>query len=172
MMDRMIRNSLAGLAVLAVPLALSACATTGTAVGELKTPNGPQQAVTMVWRSDATSPDRGRIAGTLADGVHYSGKYFEVVKTVDEGVYGPAWDGWRTYWADWGTGTHYEYDWSRFVEVYTGRVIANLRSDDGKVRLRCRFTIQKPLEGLTGGGNGDCQLSNGESIKNVVLSAT
>jgi hypothetical protein len=173
MMSRMIRNSLAGLGVLAaLPFALGACATTGTASGELKEPTGSQEPVTLSWKSDATDPDRGRIAGTLADGVHYSGKYFEVIKTVDEDVYGPAWDGWRPYWPGWGTPTNYEYGWRRFLEIYTGRVIANLRSDDGKVRLRCRFTIEKPLEGLKGGGSGDCQLSNGESIKNVDLSAS
>ena len=49
----------------------------------------------------------------------------------------------------------------------TGRVVANLESDDHKQRLRCRFSLNEPTAGLEGGGHGDCQLSTGEIIENV-----
>jgi hypothetical protein len=150
-----------------------ACSSTGTAVGELETPQGEEHAVTLTWKSDALDPARGRISGTLPDGTHYSGRYFEVVKTAAADTYGPAWEGWSPYWPEWGAPWHdgsvEEWDWPTFVEIYTGRVIANLQSDDHKQRLRCRFTITEPFDGLRGGGTGDCQLSNGESVVDVVL---
>ena len=172
MMNRKIVNLLTRPGVLALPLALAACATTGTAVGELSGPGSQAQPVTLVWKSNASSPEQGSISGTLADGAHYSGRYFEVVKTIDEGVYGPAWVGWSPYWSDWGLAASYGYDWPRFAEIYTGRVIANLKSDQGNGRVRCRFTLQRPEEGLSGGGSGECQLSSGQSIQHVVLAAT
>ncbi len=172
MMNRAFGNQLLGIGVVALPLALAACATTGTAVGELEGPGAQEQAVTLIWKSEASTPEQGRISGTLANGAHYSGKYFEVVKTVDQSAYGPAWMGWRPYWSDWGLMTSYSYDWPRFLNLYTGRVIANLKSDDGTGRLRCRFTIQQPLQGLSGGGSGECQLSNGQIIQHVVLASS
>ncbi len=164
---------------LAVPIALiltsAACSTTGTAVGELKEPTGKAEATTFVWKSDAADPDRGQISGTLPDGTHYSGRYFEVIKTAEADVYGPAWEGWSPYWSGWMVrgydGPSTALDWPGFVQVYTGRVIANLKSDDQTVRLRCRFAIDDPRAGLVGGGTGDCQLSNGEAIEHVTLAA-
>lgn len=160
---------------LAAMLASTACSTTGTAVGKLDEPAGKKEAVTLVWKSDASDPDRGKISGTLPDGTHYSGKYFEVIKTAEADVYGPAWEGWRPYWSGWAyrgyTGPIAELDWPAFVEIYTGRVIANLSSDDQQTRLRCRFSIDSPRAGLVGGGTGDCQLSDGQEIEHVVVAS-
>jgi hypothetical protein len=151
----------------------AACSTTGTAVGELKEPGGGQESVTLVWKSDASDPDRGRISGSLPDGTHFAGRYFEVIHTASTDTYAPAWDGWSPYWSEWAapwSSEHVEaYDWPAFVRVYTGKVIANLSSDDHAKRLRCRFTIQDPRAGLVGGGSGDCQVSTGEEIAQVVV---
>jgi hypothetical protein len=151
-----------------------ACSTSGTAVGELKEPGNQQEPVTLVWKSDATDPDRGHISGNLPDGTHYDGRYYDVIQTASTDTYAPAWDGWSPYWSEWEppwTSEHLEaWDWPAFVRIYTGKVIANLQSDDHAKRLRCRFTIQDPRAGLVGGGSGDCQLSTGEEIAQVVVS--
>jgi len=161
--------------VCAIPLVCAACSTTGTAVGELEQPasKGAKEVVTLVWKSDASEPLRGTISGTLPDGSRYSGRYFEVVRTADADIYAPAWEGWPRYWSGWivpgYAGPVRDLDWAGFVNIYTGRVIANLKSADPKQQMRCRFSIDRPREGLLGGGVGDCQLSNGERINHVVL---
>lgn len=174
MMTRASSNRVSRAAVLALPLAFAACATTGTAVGELRQSAGKETPVAFVWKSDAIAPERGKISGTLPDGSHYSGRYFEVVKTAKADLYLPAWAGWRPYWAGWRTPWFEpvgELDWNGFVEIYTGRVIANMTSDSGQ-HLRCRFKIAKPVAGLKGGGSGDCQLESGETIDHVVLASS
>jgi hypothetical protein len=145
-----------------------ACSTTGTAVGRLEQPDNKAEAVTFVWKSDAAYPDRGKISGTLPDGSHYSGRYFEVIETAQADVYAPAWEGWKPYWSGWRTGWYagpgQELDFRGFVGIYTGRVIANMKSDSDATHLRCRFQINDPRAGLVHGGRGDCQLANGQTI--------
>jgi hypothetical protein len=154
-------------------LCSGSCASAGAAVGELETPTGQKQAITLVWKSEALDPTRGRISGTLPDGTHYSGRFFEVIKTMPGEVRGPIWDGWSPFGPEWPTpfnnGPIRGSDWLTFAQAYTGRVVANLTSDDGKQRMRCRFEIIDHLDGPKGGGRGECQLSNGERIDNVVL---
>jgi len=45
-----------------------------------------------------------------------------------------------------------------FVRENSGRVLANLHSDDGEY-MRCRFKLLSPDRGMKGGGEGRCQLS-------------
>jgi hypothetical protein len=164
------------LPALAVTLLCSACSTTGTAVGMLEQPTGKGDDVTLVWKSDAANPDRGTISGTLPDGTHYAGRYFEVLKTAQADVYGPAWVGWRPYWSGWRMGWYSgpvrDLDWPGFVTIYTGRVIANLKSDDDASRLRCRFHLDDARAGLAHGGHGECQLSSGQTIDNVIVASS
>jgi hypothetical protein len=61
-----------------------------------------------------------------------------------------------------------DLDWHGFARIYTGRVIANLKSDDGQSRMRCRFIASDARAGLSAGASGDCELSSGESIEQVV----
>ncbi len=163
-------------AVLGASLSL-ACATTGTAVGELhpanQTANQPPVPVTFVWKADADLPQRGSIEGNLPDGKHYSGRYFEVAENVPEQVYEPAWSGSEPYWPDWPVTSPKRADkanWDTFAATYMGRVIATLSpSTDGPV-IRCRFNLNAPSAGLARGGSGECRLSDGETIQNVVVS--
>jgi hypothetical protein len=173
-MNTLIRQTarlfLPGLALVSMSMA---CSTTGTAVGRLEEPGGKSQPATFVWKSDAAAPDRGTISGTLPDGSHYSGRYFEVLETAPADVYAPAWEGWSPYWSGWRMGWYRgpidELDWRGFVTIYTGRVIANLTSDDHATRLRCRFQLDDARAGLVHGGQGDCQLSNGGIIDHVLV---
>lgn len=158
----------------ALPLAIAGCTTEGTAIGDVESPAGQTQgSATFVWESDFADPVSGTISGTLPNGKSYSGRYYEIVRTATEGDYEGAWDGWDSdYWADWPSDDGYVADdWPGFVNIYTGRVIANLQSEDGQDRLRCRFTLADPTEGLAGGGSGECQGSDGEKITDVVLTS-
>ena len=44
-------------------------------------------------------------------------------------------------------------------------------ADDGRGTMRCRFTIEVPSAGLVRGGSGECKLSDGATIENVIISA-
>ena len=75
----------------------------------------------------------------------------------------PMWSGWRHGWGDWDT-------FPAFTTVYSGRVMANMQSGDGQ-RMRCRFYLNDPVEGMEGGGQGQCQLADGHSVDAVFLRA-
>ncbi len=162
------------------------CSTTGTAVGDLEEPStetatgAPEatttESATLVWRSDGGKPTQGKIWGTLPDGTEYTGRYSEIVETVPEGQTAYLWTDWSPYWPDWEPLWNYDVSegvdgWRTFLTIYTGRVVASLRSADQKTRMRCRFELTKPKDGLAGGGRGDCQLSNGEELEHIRLSS-
>jgi hypothetical protein len=149
----------------ALPLAAAGCVTEGTAIGEAETGGRDIGQTTLSWKSDFADPTNGTIAGRLPDGTAYSGRYFQIVKqavtqsmTVDWDGYPSAYSGWNGY----GDST---------ATLYTGEVIANLQSTDGK-RLKCNFVLAKPTEGLAGGGSGSCTTSDGQTINDVILSET
>lgn len=156
---------------LMVPLVSVACAANGNGNSEINGPTGaPDQSVTLVWSSEGLGPDHGPIAGSLPDGTHYAGNYIEVMAGAGEGPYASIWEGWEPYWSEWDLdGDARVVDWPRFIESYRGTVVANLKSDDGTSRLRCRFIIDTPATGMAGGSNGLCQRSDGETLDYVVL---
>ena len=149
-----------------------ACTSSGTAVGELHEGSAQPRTVTLTWKADAAAPERGEMSGNLPDGKHYRGRYYEVMQDVPAEVYSGAWGGAEPYWPDWpvtSTPPQRE-DWATFAAAYTGMAIATLASDDGSSTIRCRFTVTEPTAGLVRGGHGDCKLSSGAIIQNVVLS--
>ncbi|MCA9623444.1 MAG: hypothetical protein KC731_30695 [Myxococcales bacterium] len=161
---------------------LGGCSSAGVAVGHLEEPTGESrpptetsgEMVTLTWKSAAGVPTRGEIEGILPDGVHFIGPYHEVVKTARSEDYDDLWEGWTPYWPEWArdprrAGEPEIETWNGFVTLFTGRVVANLRSDDGTTRMRCHFSIDEPEEGLRGGGHGHCQLSNGERIDALAI---
>ena len=120
--------------------------------------------VTMYWKSEPGDPTRGTMVGMLPDGTWYAGRYFEVVATT--ATYGYPWVGWGPYWEDWGA---YGGGWPQLVQIYTGHVIAELRAEDPSKALQCRFVVARPVDGPAGGGVGECRLSDGRMIRDVVL---
>ena len=44
-----------------------------------------------------------------------------------------------------------------------GEILANLITEDGK-GLRCRFRLEQPSIGMSGGGSGNCEVTGGEWI--------
>ena len=144
-------------ALLCAAIALSACTSLGTGSGEVSPGGAP---VTFSWKS-TDGGTTGTMSATLAGRQTFSGPYLEVTRQVRNEDFGPMWDGWSYGWNDW-------YGWGpfpepMFVTEYTGRVMANLQAADGQ-RMRCRFQLNTPLDGMTGGGQGECQLDNGRSV--------
>jgi hypothetical protein len=151
----------------------AACSTTGIAVGDLHQGNDPVKLVKFNWKADASMPERGSIWGDMPDGKHYTGRYYEVMENVPEQVYSSAWGGAEPYWPDWPVTSPARADksnWNTFAAQYTGRVIATLTADAAS-SIRCRFVVNSPSVGLARGGNGECKLSGGATIQNVVLGA-
>jgi hypothetical protein len=149
-----------------------ACATTGTAVGELHQGDQKPQLVKLVWKADGQSPERGSIWGDLPDGKHYSGRYYEVMENVPEQVYAGAWGGAEPYWPDWpttGASPKQKADWNTFAAQYSGLAIANLTATAGGATIRCRFHVNAPSAGLVRGGSGECKLSDGATIDKVAV---
>jgi hypothetical protein len=140
-----------------LPLLIAAgCTTMGTGFGSTATGTNP---VHFNWKSfDGVS---GTMYATLADGSVYAGSYFQITSNTTVDTLGPLWDGWGAGWGfggwdDWDTG-------SDFVTHYSGRVVANLADPEGK-HIRCKFQLVSPSSGMSGGGEGDCQLPDGKTI--------
>jgi len=157
-------------------LAMSSCATTGLASGEDVTKGNVTEGkpVVMKWTSDAGDSTQGRMAATLSGDRHYSGRYVQVTRTTSADVLGPLWGPWDMYWTDWPVDWGEEgYDWDdlpTFVTLYSNHVVARLTDENGAgPAMRCRFTLDRPLDGLAGGGTGQCQVGKTEKIEGVTL---
>jgi hypothetical protein len=117
---------------------------------------GTRKPVAFTWQS--TDSVSGDITATFGNGDVFKGHYFQITRDTRVDRLAPLWDGWgrpyaRTSWRYW------DRDEERaFIKEYSGRVLANLRSDDGG-HMRCRFTLINPSRGMAGGGEGRCQLS-------------
>ncbi len=148
-----------------------ACATAGTAVGTAEVPGRGTGPATFYWESQRADPTSGEIHARMPDGRRYSGTYFEITQDVTTSSLGPLWVGWEPYWTAWGApwapGTP-GYATTNFTTIYSGRVLATLRSADGD-GMRCRFTLRKPDRGLAGGGFGECQTKSGAVVEDAVL---
>ena len=141
-------------------LALGACETTssGTGGGNVR---GTRKPVAFTWQS--TESNRGDITATFGNGRVFTGSYFQMTRETRVDRLDPLWDGWgrpyrRHAWRYWGP------DEDAFVKEYSGRILANLHSENGE-HMRCRFTLISPSRGMAGGGEGRCQLSeSGQEI--------
>ena len=47
---------------------------------------------------------------------------------------------------------------------YSGKVVATLEAPEQQ-RMRCRFHLVAPARGMSGGGEGQCQLSDGRALR-------
>lgn len=155
---------------------IAACTTSGTATGQLVTAAGKRQSVTFVWHSDGADWRRGTISVTLPSGESYRGSYHQVSRGYPAYAYSPMWVGWEPFWPDWPApwyvGRAYGPGWTGWITVYEGKVVARLASaQDAGRYMRCRFTLEDPSTSMSGGGAGDCQLSDGSAIRDAVLAA-
>src|SRR4051812_37521220 len=147
------KNSILGALACAAAFSLAACQTAGTGSGNV---NGSRKPVAFTWES--TDSVSGNITATFGTGRVFRGTYFQITTDTRVDRLQPLWDGWgrpfrRNAWRYWGPDTGPE-----FVKNYSGRVLANLHTDDGE-HMRCRFTLISPSRGMAGGGEGRCEMS-------------
>jgi hypothetical protein len=135
------------------------CTTIGTGTGS--TPSGADP-VSFNWKaSDAVS---GTMDATLSDGKTYSGQFFQITKDTTVDSIGPLWGGWHSGWGGFGPwGGWDSVPSTDFIKNYSGKVVANLGAPGGD-HMRCKFQLVRPSEGMAGGGRGQCQLPDGNSI--------
>ena len=146
-------NKAMAVGTLLATFALAACQTAGTGSGNVR---GSRKPVAFTWES--TDSVSGNITATFGSGDTFKGTYFQITRDTRVDRLEPLWDGWgrpyrRTGWRYWDRSEE-----SAFIKEYSGRVLANLRSDTGD-HMRCRFTLISPSRGMAGGGEGRCQLS-------------
>jgi hypothetical protein len=148
-------------------LALVACTTTGTGGGQLAGSGAQSEPVAFSW----TSKDgglSGMMTAALPD-VSYQGEFFQITQQTRTEVLAPLWAYWNHGWYDWpywGVPASPPYPATRFITHYTGKVVATLAAP-GDQRMRCRFHLVQPASGMSGGGEGQCQLSDGRLVRAV-----
>jgi hypothetical protein len=151
------------LTVLGLPLlvALAAgCTTMGTGFGSTESGASP---VNFNWKSSDSVA--GTMSASLANGKTFSGKFFQITGDTTVDNLGPLWTGWvgSGYRGRWGGDWGFWDAGPEFVTHYSGKVLANLASPDGK-HMRCNFQLVHPADGMAGGGVGQCQLPSGKTI--------
>jgi hypothetical protein len=160
------RSQTAGL-VLAAAL-LGGCVASGAIKGRLTEPGAAATPVTLHYRS-ARFNQNGILTATLPDGESFSGRYLQVTSDTDAESLDPYWGGWGVGWAGWGPWTDDYGPWivgedvPTFVRNYSGKVIATLLGDRGS-RMRCRFCLADPSQGMSSGGVGECEVTGGGKI--------
>jgi hypothetical protein len=140
------------------------CATMGVGQGDISHHHQPDTPVTFTWKS-TDGGQRGTMMATL-QGATYRGRFFQITRQTRLDMLTPLWEGWNEGWSDWpywGGPFAGGYDISQFVTYYSDKVLANLLDSKGQ-RMRCRFLLYSPSAGMTGGGQGECQLSSGHKI--------
>jgi hypothetical protein len=56
------------------------------------------------------------------------------------------------------------YPMMQFITHYSGKVVTTLAAS-GDQRMRCRFHLAAPARGMSGGGEGECQLNDGRVVR-------
>jgi hypothetical protein len=148
--------------MLCAGISLSACTSMGTGSGSVAPGGAP---VNFSWKS-TDGGTTGTMSATLADGKTYSGSYLQITQQVRMNGYD-----WDRGWSEWGGGWNDRDGWEpfpvdEFATEYSDRVIATLQDANGQ-RMRCSFYLNTPFDGITGGGQGKCQLKNGRSVDAV-----
>ncbi len=119
---------------------------------------------------EALGETHGGLFTTLGKGgEHYSGPYVlveastegKLVTEVYDGMSSPEW----TAWEGGPDGTWHEVgiSFGAFAHFYTGKVVASLQGNRGD-RMRCQLQLERPSDGLLGGGTGRCQTTAGDRI--------
>lgn len=167
-------NDLRTMAALALAAALSGllagCAASGP-IRAVETADGGAKPVVMSYRTERFGLN-GMLTATMPDGEQYSGRYLQVTSDTEADTLLPFWAGWDVGWGDWGPWADDTPDYMvgadmpTFVRNYSGKAIATLLGDRGG-RMRCRFHLADPTEGMEGGGLGQC-----ETDKKVKIDAT
>jgi hypothetical protein len=106
----------------------------------------------------------GSMTAQLSNGQVYQGTFFQLTSETRVEQLGPLWRGWGfgRHWHGW---DYWGPDYGpQFVTHYSGRVVANMSTPDQQHFMRCRFHLVRPAAGMAGGGEGRCQLQDGDSL--------
>lgn len=139
---------------------LSGCTTTGMGAGEVYSPGKPLEPVLFSWKSSG-----GGMVATLPNAT-YTGRFFQITRDTQSETLALMWTGWNEGWYDW---PYWSQPWpatyniTQFIRHYSGKVVANLGSNNG-LRMRCRFHLADPAGGMSGGAQGECQFHGGRII--------
>lgn len=158
------KSAVMGATLLVGLVMLGGCTTMGTGQGDVWRNDKPGTPVHFTWKS-TDGGQRGTMTATLQHAI-YQGRFFQITREVQREMLAPLWVGWSDGWGDWpywGGGYRGGYNASQFVTYYSDKVLANLSSPEGG-RMRCRFLLFSPLTGMTGGGQGECQLLDGRMV--------
>ncbi len=152
-------------AVITVGLcALTACTSTGSGGGQIAATDGNPIPVSFSWKSTD-----GGMSGTMnasLPNATYQGNFFQITRETRFEMLMPLWRDWRPGWHDWPYWGYRSmpYPSTHFYTYYSGKVLATLESEN-KTKMRCRFHLVDPSRGMRGGGEGECQLSDGKLIQ-------
>ena len=147
---------------------LAGCVASGTIRGRMTKAGDAAVPVTLQYRSERFQQN-GTLTATLPDGETFSGRYLQISSDTDAETLDPYWGGWGVGWAGWGPWSDDYGAWipgedvPTFVRNYSGKVIATLIGDRGD-RMRCRFRLADPENGMSSGGVGQCEVSGGAKI--------
>lgn len=142
----------------------SACTSTGTGGGQLQVSEGQETPVTFSWIS-TDGGISGTMTAALPDAI-YTGRFFQITVQTRAEVLTPLWTHWRPGWHDWPYWGYrgFPYESTYFTTYYSGKVVAILESGTNS-RMRCRFHLVDPTRGMNGGGEGECQLTDGKTLR-------
>jgi len=153
--------------LLLLSLALTACTTTGIGGGQLAGDGAAQEPVAFNWSSNDGGLS-GTVTATLPD-MTYQGRFFQITQQTRSEVLTPLWNNWNRGWYDWpywGGPMMQPYPTTQFITHYSGKVVATLTGLGGQ-RMRCRFHMVRPASGMSGGGEGQCQLADGGVVQAI-----
>jgi hypothetical protein len=166
-MDTFSRRPLHSHWALVGAFALISCSHEGVGSGVLEKPaasaggEDPAGIVEFSWRSGA-DPSAGHIEAVTSDGRKFDGSFIQPKGASWVSSYDAYWDAWTN--VGWGVPSPwYVGPQDAFITTYSGKALAHLIATDG-TRMRCVFILREPSSGLTGGGQGDCQMSTKEQV--------
>jgi hypothetical protein len=137
------------------------CKSAGEGMGE--SPAGDVKA-SFAWEQSGPSSGTLKATVTKPTGAQetYEGKFYQITHETTVETLGGLWDPWYPRWGGWAYWGPEPKE--SFVEHYTGHVLANLSGPNGQ-RMRCQFQLLRSGEGMKGGGQGECQLPSGQTIR-------
>lgn len=143
---------------LASLLLLGACAQNNVLTGTLQTAEGTAGAIVPIT-VDQPAFEAPVARAVLPDGERFTGSILQQSQFVDPGPgfgFGPSWGPYRPYWGGypWGGGPYY---------VRGGTADGLLTGDRGHT-MECHLTLAGPGAGLSGGGFGNCTVSDGRKL--------
>ena len=153
-------------AILFLPV-LQSCTSVESGFGQLLETDTSGQPVSFSW----TSQDGG-MTGTMKAALPdatFQGPFFQITQQTRHETLSPLWSHWNHGWNDWPYWSGPlppSYPSPQFITYYSGKVVANLSSNTSQ-RMRCRFHLMVPSRGMSGGGEGQCQLTGGRQVKAV-----